>query len=73
MVYPFEVYTQQVREQNLYHEGDSLPAGQMITDFHLRRCWNDLMVKINYEDRVAAIEKFNKFVANPKDSFVHTV
>ena len=54
----------QVREQNLYHEGDKIPAKQELTEFHLRRCWNDLMTKINYEDRVAEIEKFNKFVAN---------
>ena len=54
----------QVREQNLYCEGDRIPAKQELTEFHLRRCWNDLMTKINYEDRVAEIEKFNKFVAN---------
>ena len=51
----------QVREQNLYHEGDRIPSSQELTEFHLRRCWNDLMTKIKYEDRVAAIETFNKY------------
>ena len=54
----------QVREQNLYREGDKIPANQELLEFHLRQCWNDLMTKINYEDRVAAIEKFNKYVTS---------
>ena len=56
---------QQAREQNLYREGDRIPANQELTEFHLQRCWSDLMTKINYEDRIVAIEKFNKFVFNP--------
>ena len=35
----------------------------MLTDFHLQQCWDELMAKINYESRVTAIEKFNKFAA----------
>ena len=58
----YEIIFQQVREQNLYHEGDKIPASQMLTDFHLRQCWKELMTKINYEDRVAEIENFNRFV-----------
>ena len=52
----------QVREKNLYREGDRIPANQVLTEFHLQRCWNDLITKVNYEDRVAAIENFNKSV-----------
>ena len=59
----FKNFFAKVRQQNLYHEGDRIPAKQELTQFHLQRCWNDLMAKVNYEDRVAATEKFNKLAS----------
>ena len=53
---------QQVQEQNLYYEGDKTPSNQLLSDFPLRRCWNDLVTKINYEDRIEAVKTFNKSV-----------
>ena len=49
-----------MRELNLYHEGDRIPANQVLNDLHLRRCWNELMIKIKYDESVAAIKEFNK-------------
>ena len=60
-----EVYSQlfvKVRRINLYKEGDMTPGNQLLTDFHLQRCWDELVTKIKYEDRVATAEEFNKFV-----------
>jgi len=51
-----------VRELNLYREGDRIPANQVLSGFHLRRCWNELVTKIKYEERVAAVKVFNKLV-----------
>jgi len=49
-----------VRELNLYHEGERIPANQVLKDLHLQRCWNELMTKIKYDQRVTAINEFNK-------------
>ncbi|XP_065920484.1 xanthine dehydrogenase/oxidase-like isoform X2 [Dysidea avara] len=49
-----------VREMNLYKEGDMTPGNQLLTDFHLQQSWDELMTKIQYEDRVVAVEEFNK-------------
>ena len=56
------VYTTfyQVRELNLYRDGDRIPANQVLSGFNLRRCWNELLTKIKYEERTAAVEDFNK-------------
>ena len=51
-----------VREMNLYKEGDMTPGNQLLTDFHLQQSWDELMTKIQYEDRVVAVEEFNKLV-----------
>ena len=51
-----------MRELNLYHEGDRIPASQVLSDLHLQQCWNELMTKIKYDQRVTAIEDFNKLV-----------
>jgi len=54
------IYYLQVQEVNLYHDGDQTSSSQILTEFNLQRCWNELMAKVKYEDRVAAVEKFNK-------------
>jgi len=51
-----------IRELNLYHDGDKIPTNQVLFGFHLRRCWNELLNKIKYEERTTAVEDFNKLV-----------
>ncbi|XP_072309679.1 xanthine dehydrogenase/oxidase [Eucyclogobius newberryi] len=52
--------SEQIRELNLYSEGDQTPYNQVLENFTLRRCWDECLDRVNIQDRRAKILDFNK-------------
>ncbi|KAL3045459.1 hypothetical protein OYC64_013683 [Pagothenia borchgrevinki] len=50
----------EVRRLNLYMEGQSTPYNQILGQFTLDRCWDECMLRSEYQQRRAAIELYNK-------------
>ncbi len=50
----------QVRELNLYREGDRTPFNQLLENLTIGRCWQEVMKQSRFENRRGEIEKFNR-------------
>ncbi|XP_071454952.1 xanthine dehydrogenase isoform X2 [Hetaerina americana] len=50
----------QVRESNLYEEGDRTHYNQVLEHCTLKRCWSECMQRSDYEKRRLDVNSFNK-------------
>ncbi len=55
-----ELPHEEVREMNMYEEGDSTPYGKVLSNCNIQRCWKELKESSNFIERKLSIEKFNK-------------
>lgn len=51
---------EEVRELNLYSEGDQTPYNQVLEQFTLRRCWDQCLTRAQYQDRRDRVDHFNR-------------
>lgn len=51
---------EQVRELNMYKDGDPTPYGMVQVDCPIRRCWNTLKEKCSFDQRKVIVDNFNK-------------
>ncbi|KAG8443857.1 hypothetical protein GDO86_009156 [Hymenochirus boettgeri] len=51
---------EQVRQLNLYSEGDLTHFNQKLEGCTVRRCWEECMKQANYQERKISIEEFNR-------------
>nr|DBA27333.1 TPA: hypothetical protein GDO54_011493 [Pyxicephalus adspersus] len=49
-----------VRKLNMYKEGDLTYFSQKLEGFNVERCWEECLRNSSYQERKAAIEKFNR-------------
>ncbi|MEO0575261.1 MAG: molybdopterin cofactor-binding domain-containing protein [Pseudomonadota bacterium] len=49
----------EVREKNLYRQGDVTPFGQALPYCYIRDVWKYVKAKADFEERLAAVEQFN--------------
>lgn len=49
----------EVREENFYKNGDKTPFGQTMEICYIKDVWDYLKETCNFEDQLAAVEKFN--------------
>ncbi|XP_018423843.1 PREDICTED: xanthine dehydrogenase/oxidase [Nanorana parkeri] len=49
-----------VRKLNMYKEGDLTHFNQKLEEFNVQRCWEECLRSSSYQERKAAIEKFNR-------------
>ena len=56
-----------VRQRNLYQEGDPTHYGQPVADCHIRQCWEELAQKVDFTQRRAQVESFNKLVCGGQE------
>ncbi|MEO1594523.1 MAG: molybdopterin cofactor-binding domain-containing protein [Pseudomonadota bacterium] len=49
----------EVREKNLYAQGDVTPFGQALPYCYIRDVWKYLKTKADFDNRLAAVEQFN--------------
>ena len=52
----------QVRELNLYQDGDRTHFGQELKPCFIQRCWDECMKQSDYERRRKEVDTFNRFV-----------
>ena len=52
--------SEQVRELNMYREGDATHYGMVLTDCTIRRCWDTLRTKSFFDQRKIAVDNFNQ-------------
>lgn len=57
-----EVPTEHVQQLNMYREGDVTPFGMVLKNCNIRRCWETLMKKSNFEERRVLVDNYNKLV-----------
>ena len=50
----------QVREFNMYVDGDTTPYGMVQVDCPIRRCWDTLKKKCSFNERKVIVDNFNK-------------
>ncbi|XP_061157633.1 xanthine dehydrogenase/oxidase isoform X1 [Syngnathus typhle] len=50
----------EVRQMNLYKEGDVTPYNQVLDQSTLDRCWDECMFRSRYQQQRAAVELYNK-------------
>lgn len=55
-----ELSNEQVREINMYKDGDATPYGMVQVDCPIRRCWSTLMEKCTFDQRKVMVDNFNK-------------
>eukprot|EP00079_Xenopus_tropicalis_P035814 XP_017949585.1 PREDICTED: xanthine dehydrogenase/oxidase [Xenopus tropicalis] len=51
---------EQVRELNMYSEGDLTHFTQQLESCTVRRCWEECLKQANYHERKRSIEEFNR-------------
>ena len=51
-----------VRELNMYHEGDTTAYGLELSNCTIRRCWDQLKETSSFSSRRAAVDQFNQCV-----------
>uniref|UniRef100_A0A3B4A6L2 Uncharacterized protein n=1 Tax=Periophthalmus magnuspinnatus TaxID=409849 RepID=A0A3B4A6L2_9GOBI len=51
---------EQIRELNLYSEGDRTPYNQVLEGVTLRRCWDECLDRAKIHERRAQIQDFNR-------------
>lgn len=49
-----------LREKNLYDQGDVTPFGQALSYCYMKQVWNYVKDKSKFEEKYKAVEKFNK-------------
>lgn len=52
--------SEEVRELNLYSEGDRTPYNQVLEGLTLRRCWTECLDRAKIQDRRSQIQDFNR-------------
>ena len=52
--------SEQVKELNMYADGDATPYGMVQVDCPIRRCWNTLIEKCSFSERKIVVDNFNK-------------
>ena len=52
--------TENVRELNMYKNGDVTPFGMVQLDCPIRRCWNTLKDNCSFDQRKIMVDNFNK-------------
>ena len=52
----------QLREQNMYKEGDKLPVGGSTDSLTIDRCWKQILEISNYKQRCAEIDEYNRYI-----------
>uniref|UniRef100_A0A3B3ZI89 Xanthine dehydrogenase n=1 Tax=Periophthalmus magnuspinnatus TaxID=409849 RepID=A0A3B3ZI89_9GOBI len=52
--------SEQIRELNLYSEGDLTPYNQVLESFTLRRCWDECLDRAKIHERRTQIHDFNR-------------
>ena len=57
-----QVPSMEVRELNMYHEGDTALCGMLLTNCNIGRCWEQLKESSDFASRRAAVDKFNQCV-----------
>ena len=50
----------ELREKNLYEEGDAVYFSQILNHCTLKRCWQECKVQSRYEDQSKSIAEFNE-------------
>ena len=50
----------QVRELNMYNDGDTTPFGEVLSICNARRCWEQLKENSSFTDRAAEVDQFNQ-------------
>lgn len=55
-----EMPASEVRELNMYHEGDVTPYGMTLSNCTIRKCWEQLKGTSNFTVRRAEVDKFNR-------------
>ncbi|KAM9820644.1 xanthine dehydrogenase/oxidase [Neosynchiropus ocellatus] len=50
----------QVRQINLYKEGDVTPYNQVLDQITLDRCWDEALTRSKYAQRRAAVDSYNR-------------
>ena len=51
----------EVREVNMYREGDLTHYNQPVTGNTLDRCWSEVLKQSNYEGRRHDVDEFNRY------------
>lgn len=51
---------EEIRELNLYSEGDRTPYNQVLEQFTLRRCWAECLNRAKYHERRARVDQYNR-------------
>ncbi len=54
----------EVRELNMYHEGDATPYDMVLSNCTIRKCWEQLKETSSFTARRAAVDQFNKWANN---------
>uniref|UniRef100_A0A914VPR6 Aldehyde oxidase/xanthine dehydrogenase a/b hammerhead domain-containing protein n=1 Tax=Plectus sambesii TaxID=2011161 RepID=A0A914VPR6_9BILA len=49
----------ELREKNLYSEGDRTPFGMTLTECNIRRCWTECKELSKYDKRKIAVDEYN--------------
>ena len=49
-----------IREMNMYEEGDSTPYGMVLSNCNILRCWKELKDSSKFAERKLSVQKFNK-------------
>lgn len=57
----FSALSVEVRELNMYREGDRTFYGQSLVDCTLPRCWSDVIKQSDYENRKQRVHDFNRY------------
>lgn len=52
----------QVQEANLMKDGDMMILGHKLEDCTIKRCWNTLKEKCEYEKKKDSVQEFNRWV-----------
>ncbi|XP_076442238.1 xanthine dehydrogenase/oxidase-like isoform X2 [Babylonia areolata] len=53
------VAPEELRDVNLYADGDVIPSGPPLTQCTLRRCWDDVMAQGKFTERRKEVDRFN--------------
>ncbi|KAJ0067290.1 hypothetical protein NL108_015816 [Boleophthalmus pectinirostris] len=51
---------EEIRDLNLYSEGDLTPFNQALENFTLRRCWDECLDRAKFYERRAQIQDYNR-------------
>ncbi len=49
----------------MYNEGETTHYGQIIENDSLKRCWQEMLKRSDYHNRLQHIMTFNRFVIAP--------